>query len=164
MWEQEGGEIMLVAPLCVCVHCTRVSGYAARRKQTAAKIPLPPHTHTETATHKTDSGRQERQRHTYVCTHKNPSELVPNAPLCSQMSCTHIHPAHFPYTPNTHSPTHMKNKHSLEIHPHMKTTVHSLNLTFCIGLKYRNALLQPHLSSLVETHLYMRHFLWGKRG
>ncbi len=57
MWEQEGGEIMLVAPVlcvrvCMCVNCTHVSGYAAHRKQTAAKSPpSSPHTNAHTHTH-----------------------------------------------------------------------------------------------------------------
>lgn len=108
MWEQEGGEIMLVAPLyvhvCMCVHCTHVSGYAAHRKQTAAKIHFPTHIHRN---HHTQGQQRKTQKHTDMNIHthtQNPTELVPNAPLCSQMSCTHIHTQHTSFTLQTHVP------------------------------------------------------------
>lgn len=116
MWEQEGGEIMLVAPLCVrmyaSVYCTRVSGYAAHRKQTAAKIPPQIHTHTETQphTHKADSRRHKRQKtHRYDDTHTHKTPLNQRPMHRCVLKChvhTHLctHTTHFPYTPNTHIP------------------------------------------------------------
>lgn len=163
---------MLVAPLCMRVHvCARVSQdmQLTGNKRLQKSIPPPPTTHTETqppctrpaAEHTKGKKKKTMNKHT-----QNPSEPVPNAPLCSQMSCTDTHthtPAHTYTLPlhskYTHSPTHMKNKHSHKIHPHMKTNAHSLDLT------HTYSALLPHQSvCLTETHLYVRHFLWGKRG
>lgn len=160
MWEQEGGEIMLVAPVCLCAYVSvciaHVSGYAAHRKQTATN---PLHTRGKTTTHTRPIADTKKAKHTHK---QNLTQTVPSAPLCSQMSCTQTHrfvhirrtlPLH---SKHTHSPTHMKNKHSHEIHPHMKThTVLISHTQRCYHIK---------VFCLTETHLYVRHFLWGKRG
>lgn len=158
---------MLVAPLCMRVHaCRRI---CSSQEISGCKNPYPlPPPHTRKHNHRAQGPQQntqkEKKKKTMNKHTQNPSEPVPNAPLCSQMSCTDTHtPAHTYTLPlhskYTHSPTHMKNKHSHKIHPHMKTNAHSLDLT------HTYSALLPHQSvCLTETHLYVRHFLWGKRG
>lgn len=159
---------MLVAPLCMRVHaCRRI---CSSQEISGCKNPYPlPPPHTRKHNHRAQGPQQNTQKGKKKNMNKhtqNPSEPVPNAPLCSQMSCTDTHthtPAHTYTLPlhskYTHSPTHMKNKHSHKIHPHMKTNAHSLDLT------HTYSALLPHQSvCLTETHLYVRHFLWGKRG
>lgn len=48
--------------VCVCICVARVSGYAAHRKQTAAKIHFPTRTHGNTTTHKAKSRKQKQQK------------------------------------------------------------------------------------------------------
>lgn len=113
MWEQEEDRLCwwrLCVSTSVC--CAHVSGYATHRKQTAAIIHPPPHTHTTRKQPHTRPTAQEIKSKTHTNmkarahTH-TPTEPVPNAPLCSQMSCTHNYAhrhTHFPYTPNKHIP------------------------------------------------------------
>lgn len=162
MWEQEGGEIMLVAPVCLCAYVSvciaHVSGYAAHRKQTATN---PLHTRGKTTTHTRPIADTKKAKHTHTQTkpHSNSAQCTA---VFSNVMYTHTHrfvhirrtlPLH---SKHTHSPTHMKNKHSHEIHPHMKThTVLISHTQHCYHIK---------AFCLTETHLYVRHFLWGKRG
>lgn len=67
MWEQEGGEIMLVAPVCLCAYVSvciaHVSGYAAHRKQTATN---PLHTRGKTTTHTRPIADTKKAKHTHT--------------------------------------------------------------------------------------------------
>lgn len=118
----------LCACLCACVCCTRVSGYAAHRKQTAARIHFPTHTHRHTHTeiqpHTGQTAAHTRKTHTHTKPQRSSTQY---AAVFSNVRYTH-----FPQTPKTHThnfPTHMKNKHSHEKHPHTKTNAHSLDLS-----------------------------------
>ena len=128
------------------------------------KIHFP--THTEIQPHKADSSKHKRDKkeekkrmHTYmkntdiknIHTHKTP---MIQCPIHRCVLKCHVHTL---MNMNTHiSPTHMKYTHTHEKHPHTKTKEHSLDL----------AHLQHcyHIKVFMETHLYVRHFLWGKRG
>lgn len=151
--------------------CARVSQdmQLTGNKRLQKSIPPPPTTHTETqppctrpAAEHTKGEKKKKHEQTYT---------KPPVSQCPMHRCvlkchvqTHTHtPAHTYTLPlhskYTHSPTHMKNKHSHKIHPHMKTNAHSLDLT------HTYSALLPHQSvCLTETHLYVRHFLWGKWG
>lgn len=108
MWEQEGGEIMLVAPVCLCAYVSvciaHVSGYAAHRKQTATN---PLHTRGKTTTHTRPIADTKKAKHT----HTNKTSLKQYPVHRCVLKC-HVHrhtdlctyDAHFPCTPNTHIP------------------------------------------------------------
>lgn len=123
-----GGACVFVR-ICVCVYCTHVSGYAAHRKQTAAN---PLHTRGKTTTHKANSRHKKSKTHIDMNTHTNKTSLK-QCPVHRCVLKCHVHTHRFVHirrtlplhSKHTHSPTHMKNKHSHEIHPHMKTHTQS---------------------------------------
>lgn len=90
------------ARMCVCIaHVSQdmqLTGNKQLQKSISPHIDTHRNNHTQGRQQKTQKARNTQ----------NPTEPVPNAPLCSQMSCTHTflhtHSAYFPYTPNTHIP------------------------------------------------------------
>lgn len=131
MWEQEEDRLCwwrLCVSTSVC--CAHVSGYATHRKQTAAIIhPPPPPTrkqpHTRPTAQEIKSKTHTNMKahtHTPYRTRAQCTTVFSNVMYTQLRTQTHTLPLH---SKQTHSPTHMKNKHSHEIHPHIKTNAQS---------------------------------------
>lgn len=95
MWEQEGGEIMLVAPVCLCTYVSVCIAHMSQDMQLTGnkQLQTPHHTqkHNHTHTHTRPTAESKNKaKHTLMNIHTNKTLLNQCPVHCCVLKC-HVH-------------------------------------------------------------------------